>query len=90
MKSHEFRIQDLTKERDSARSECQALKEQLAQTDREDQINEVLRREVERQRKKNEVNEAVIRELKKQLENYAYQLIKMQSLQNNTQDNNDS
>lgn len=72
MKSLEFRMNDVVRERDSIRNECTALSQQLAQTDREDQVNEVLRREVARQRKKNEVNEAVINELKKQLEVYAY------------------
>lgn len=72
MKSLEFKVNDVLRERDCTRNECAALSQQLAQTDREDQVNEVLRREVVRQRKKNEVNEAVINELKKQLEVYAY------------------
>jgi hypothetical protein len=65
MKGLEFRVNDLVKERDSVRNECNMLTQQLAQTDREDQVNEVLRREVSRLRKKNEVNDAVVRELKK-------------------------
>jgi len=77
MKGLEFRVTDLVKERDSVRNECNMLTQQLAQTDREDQVNEVLRREVSRLRKKNEVNDAVVRELKKQLEIYAYQIMKM-------------
>jgi hypothetical protein len=77
MKGLEFRVNDLVKERDSVRNECNMLTQQLAQTDREDQVNEVLRREVSRLRKKNEVNDAVVRELKKQLEIYAYQIMKM-------------
>lgn len=79
MKSLEFKVNDVMRERDLVRNECTALSSQLAQTDREDQVNEVLRREVARQRKKNDVNEAVINELKKQLELYAYQIIKMQN-----------
>lgn len=36
MKGLEFKLEDLSRERDAARSECAALNSQLAQTDRED------------------------------------------------------